>query len=51
MVTSTAVHDDVIARITAGVEAAGLTPHGVFESPVRGAVGKNKEFFIHATLR
>lgn len=49
VVTSDAVHADVIERITQGVRQAGLTPHGIFESPVRGAVGKNKEFFIHAT--
>ena len=47
--TSAAVHADVISRVTEGVRAAGFTPHGIFESPVRGAVGKNKEFFIHAT--
>lgn len=49
VITNPAVHKDVIARITAGVEEAGFTTHGIYESPVRGAVGKNKEFFIHAS--
>lgn len=49
IVSDAAVHRDVIARISAGVQQAGFTSHGVFESPVRGAVGKNKEFFLYAS--
>ena len=48
VVTDPAVHEDVIRRITEGVEAAGFVSRGIFESPIRGAVSKNKEFFIHA---
>lgn len=48
VVTDPAVHEDVIRRITEGVEAAGFVSHGIFESPIRGAISKNKEFFIHA---
>lgn len=48
VVTDPAVHEDVIRRITDGVEAQGFISRGIFESPVRGAVSGNKEFFIHA---
>lgn len=49
VVTDDAVHQEVISRITEGVEALGFRSHGIFESPVRGAISKNKEFFIHAS--
>ena len=49
IVTDAAVHREVIDRITAGAEGLGFRSHGIFESPVRGAVGKNVEFFIHAS--
>jgi predicted rRNA methylase YqxC with S4 and FtsJ domains len=49
IVTDAAVHQEVISRITVGVEALGFRSHGIFESPVRGAIGKNVEFFIHAS--
>ena len=48
VVTDPAVHQDVIRRISEGVEAEGFISRGIFESPIRGAVGKNTEFFIHA---
>lgn len=49
VVTDDVVHQDVIRRITEGVQALGFRSRGIFESPVRGAISKNKEFFIHAS--
>ncbi len=43
------VHKEVITKITAGVEELGFRSRGIFESPVRGAVSKNVEFFIYAS--
>lgn len=48
MVTDAAVHEEVLRRIIEGVEAEGFVNRGIFESPMRGAISKNKEFFIHA---
>lgn len=50
IVEDEAVHREVIARVTDGIEALGFRSHGVCDSPVRGAVGKNKEFLMHASL-
>ena len=47
VVRSSAVHDDVISRITCGVEELGFTCAGVIESPIRGAQAGNKEFLAH----
>ena len=47
VVRDPAVHADVIASITAAVEAAGFACRGVTESPVRGDKSKNKEFLAH----
>jgi 23S rRNA (cytidine1920-2'-O)/16S rRNA (cytidine1409-2'-O)-methyltransferase len=44
------VHQEVIASITAGVEAFNLTLQGVIESPLKGDKGGNTEFlayFLH----
>ncbi len=42
-----AVHEEVIARVRGGIEAAGFRCEGVIASPVPGAVGGNKEFLAH----
>ncbi len=46
LVTDPAVHADVIARVTAQAEAAGLKRVGMTPSPITGATG-NQEFFLH----
>eukprot|EP00878_Enallax_costatus_P045449 GHUV01054756.1.p1 GENE.GHUV01054756.1~~GHUV01054756.1.p1 ORF type:complete len:108 (-),score=29.70 GHUV01054756.1:8-331(-) len=38
------VHQHVIQRITAGIEAYGFKCHGVTESPLKGDKGGNTEF-------
>lgn len=48
VVTDKKVHDEVIARVTAEAEAAGLIRTGVTASPIAGAAG-NREFFLHLT--
>ena len=48
VVTNPVVHQEVISKIRAGVEAEGFVTRGIIESPLRGAISKNKEFFIHA---
>jgi 23S rRNA (cytidine1920-2'-O)/16S rRNA (cytidine1409-2'-O)-methyltransferase len=46
LVTDPAVHDAVIARVTAQAEAAGFARHGLAPSAITGATG-NQEFFLH----
>jgi 23S rRNA (cytidine1920-2'-O)/16S rRNA (cytidine1409-2'-O)-methyltransferase len=46
LVTDPAVHESVIARVTADAEATGLARVGMTPSPITGATG-NKEFFLH----
>jgi 23S rRNA (cytidine1920-2'-O)/16S rRNA (cytidine1409-2'-O)-methyltransferase len=46
LVTDPAVHEAVIARVTAHAEAAGLRRAGMTPSPITGATG-NQEFFLH----
>lgn len=42
-----AIHEEVIARVRGGIEAAGFRFEAVMASPVPGAVGGNKEFLAH----
>jgi len=49
LVTDPAVHDAVIARVTAEAEAAGLHRVAMTPSPITGATG-NREFFLHLRL-
>ena len=49
VVTDPAVHEEVCERLRAGIAEHGFASRGIMESPVRGAVSKNKEFFIHAS--
>jgi 23S rRNA (cytidine1920-2'-O)/16S rRNA (cytidine1409-2'-O)-methyltransferase len=46
LVTDPAVHDAVIARVTAEAELSGLSRAGMTPSPITGATG-NREFFLH----
>ena len=46
LVTDPAVHDEVIARVTAQAEAAGFARLGMAPSAITGATG-NQEFFLH----
>src|SRR5262245_51390398 len=46
IVSDPAVHDAVIAQVTADAAAAGLVRAGVTPSPITGATG-NREFFLH----
>jgi 23S rRNA (cytidine1920-2'-O)/16S rRNA (cytidine1409-2'-O)-methyltransferase len=48
LVTDPAVHDAVIARVTAAAEATGFRRVGMTPSPIAGATG-NLEFFLHLT--
>eukprot|EP00879_Flechtneria_rotunda_P029443 GHRR01031850.1.p2 GENE.GHRR01031850.1~~GHRR01031850.1.p2 ORF type:complete len:105 (+),score=37.92 GHRR01031850.1:598-912(+) len=41
------VHQQVIQRITAGIEAYGFKCKGVMESPLKGDKGGNTEFLAH----
>jgi 23S rRNA (cytidine1920-2'-O)/16S rRNA (cytidine1409-2'-O)-methyltransferase len=50
LVTDPAVHEAVIARVTADAEATGLARAGMTPSPITGATG-NQEFFLHLTVR
>lgn len=42
------IHQEVIKRVTSGIEDYGYTCHGVIESPIFGATG-NKEFLAYFT--
>ena len=46
LVTDPAVHDAVIARVTADAATAGLVRVAMTPSPITGATG-NREFFLH----
>jgi 23S rRNA (cytidine1920-2'-O)/16S rRNA (cytidine1409-2'-O)-methyltransferase len=46
LVTDPAVHDAVIARVTAQAATAGFARHGMAPSTITGATG-NQEFFLH----
>jgi 23S rRNA (cytidine1920-2'-O)/16S rRNA (cytidine1409-2'-O)-methyltransferase len=48
LVTDPAVHEAVIARVTAAAAATGLQRRGMTPSPITGATG-NLEFFLHLT--
>lgn len=41
------VHRQVIADVTAGVEAASFSAHGCIESPIKGATSGNTEFLAY----
>ena len=45
LVTDPAVHDEVLARVTAAAAAAGLSRVAMTPSPITGATG-NREFFL-----
>ena len=47
IVRDAAVHQEVIARVTAGAEELGFVPRGVVESPIRGAASGNIEFLAN----
>jgi 23S rRNA (cytidine1920-2'-O)/16S rRNA (cytidine1409-2'-O)-methyltransferase len=49
LVTDPAVHEAVIARVTAAAESSGLMRVAMSPSPITGATG-NKEFFLHLKL-
>lgn len=46
LVLDTAVHEAVLARVTAAAEACGLTRVAMTPSPITGATG-NQEYFLH----
>ena len=46
LVTDPAVHEEVIAKVTAQAEAVGLTRLAMTPSAIKGATG-NQEFFLH----
>ena len=46
LVTDPAIHDAVLARVTAAAAEAGLTRLDMTPSPIAGATG-NREFFLH----
>ncbi|HXD72809.1 MAG TPA: TlyA family RNA methyltransferase [Vicinamibacterales bacterium] len=50
LVTDPAVHDAVIARVTAQADAAGFARLGMAPSSITGATG-NQEFFLHLKKR
>jgi 23S rRNA (cytidine1920-2'-O)/16S rRNA (cytidine1409-2'-O)-methyltransferase len=50
LVTDPAVHEDVIAHVTAAAREAGFERRGMTPSPITGATG-NVEFFLHLVLR
>lgn len=48
LVTDPAVHEAVLARVTAAAQALGFRRSGMVPSPITGATG-NQEFFLHLT--
>jgi 23S rRNA (cytidine1920-2'-O)/16S rRNA (cytidine1409-2'-O)-methyltransferase len=50
LVTDPAIHDAVIARVTAAADACGLRRLAITPSPITGATG-NREFFLHLRPR
>ena len=47
IVNDPAVHQEVIARVTAGAAELGFVRQGLIESPIRGAASGNAEFLGH----
>lgn len=47
IVSDVAVHQEVLRKVIQGTEAIGFLSFGSCESPVRGAVGGNKEFLAY----
>ncbi len=50
IVRDAAVHDRVVAEVTAAADAVGLERRGLTASPIEGAEG-NREFLVHLILR
>ncbi|HUQ87223.1 MAG TPA: TlyA family RNA methyltransferase [Vicinamibacterales bacterium] len=50
LVTDPAVHDRIVAEVTAAAAEVGLKRVGLIDSPITGAHG-NKEFLLHLVLR
>jgi 23S rRNA (cytidine1920-2'-O)/16S rRNA (cytidine1409-2'-O)-methyltransferase len=50
LVTDSAVHEAVLARVTADASTSGLDRVGMTPSPITGATG-NQEFFLHLKPR
>jgi 23S rRNA (cytidine1920-2'-O)/16S rRNA (cytidine1409-2'-O)-methyltransferase len=50
LITDPAVHEAVIAQVTAAAESSGLIRVAMSPSPITGATG-NKEFFLHLKAR
>jgi 23S rRNA (cytidine1920-2'-O)/16S rRNA (cytidine1409-2'-O)-methyltransferase len=50
LVTDPAIHEAVIARVTASADGCGLTRIGLTTSPITGATG-NREFLLHLRPR
>jgi 23S rRNA (cytidine1920-2'-O)/16S rRNA (cytidine1409-2'-O)-methyltransferase len=51
VVRDPAVHQQVIARVVAGYEAAGFRCAGWIESPIKGATSGNTEFLAYLQRR
>ena len=47
VVKDAGVHQEVIAKVSAGAEALGFMPQGVMVSPIKGATSGNTEFLAH----
>ena len=47
IVRSARVHRQVVADVTAGIEAAGFRGQGCIESPIKGATSGNTEFLAY----
>ena len=47
IVRSSRVHRQVVADVTAGIEAAGFRALGCIESPIKGATSGNTEFLAY----
>lgn len=48
IIKNPAIHEEVIKRVTSGIEGYGFSCRGVIESPIAGATG-NKEFLAYFT--
>lgn len=49
LVSDPVIHQEIITRVIAGVEAYGFKSHGVIESPIKGAASGNTEFLGYFT--
>lgn len=47
VVTDPTVHEEVITKVTVGIESMGFACQGVIPSPIQGAVSSNREFLAH----